>query len=103
MALGLPIVAGRDSGAVPWVVGAVDGVAKCAILVDIESPEAMAQAMEAAFDPGYEERSRLGRQRACAEFSVQRIAECYLTEYRAAVAERACVIAHDEPVLMNQI
>jgi glycosyltransferase involved in cell wall biosynthesis len=39
--MGLPVIAGQDSGAVPWVLG--EG--KCGLLVDIRSPRAIAGAM----------------------------------------------------------
>jgi len=40
-AVGVPAIAGRASGAVPWVLG--DGA--CGVLVDVRSPDALAEAM----------------------------------------------------------
>jgi glycosyltransferase involved in cell wall biosynthesis len=85
MALGLPIVAGRASGAVPWVVGAsADGVAACALLVDVRSAEEICAALAEVFDNGYTARSAAGVARAGSAFTVGTIVKRYLELYTKA-------------------
>lgn len=83
MALGLPIVAGRHSGAVPWVVG-IDNTGNrcCAVLTDVTDSVAIAEAIEEAFDQYYSERSASGYSRARQMFTPKIIAESYLALYR---------------------
>lgn len=80
MALGLPVVAGERSGAVPWVLGTEEGGGA---LVDVRSPEKIAQAILAILsDPAlYARYSRQGRARACAHFSATAVARAYLDLY----------------------
>lgn len=82
MALGLPVVAGRASGAVPWVVGAsTDGIAACAVLVDVRSVEEVSAALAEVFDNGYSERSAAGVARARASFTAGEVVTRYLELY----------------------
>jgi glycosyltransferase involved in cell wall biosynthesis len=72
-ALGVPVIAGRDSGAVPWVVGAHG------LLVDVRSPEALARAM---LDLGQDEPQRRDLAAAAARavrdrFDIGRITDRY--------------------------
>jgi glycosyltransferase involved in cell wall biosynthesis len=78
------VVAGAASGAVPWVVG------DAGLLVDIESDEAMAEAMDRILaDPLLARRlSEAGRASCSARFSAERVAELYEAQYRAALAGR---------------
>ena len=70
MALGLPVVAGRDSGAVPWVMGAdAEGYCAAGVLTDVRVPAAIASALATLFDDGYEARSRAGLVRVRQNFS----------------------------------
>lgn len=80
MALGLPVVAGQASGAVPWVLGAENGGG---MLVDIRSPEKMAEALLTILgDPAlYVRYSTQGRARASAHFSSSAVAQSYLEHY----------------------
>ena len=84
MALGLPIVAGRHSGAVPWVVGIDDTTNnRCsAVLTDVTDPDAIVSAIEEAFDQNYPERSASGYARARQMFSTGVITESYIALYR---------------------
>lgn len=83
LALGLPVVAGRDSGAVPWVVGAAaDGASDCALLVDVRDPAPIEAALERALDADYGRRSACGLQRAQA-FAPAQVADAYVRQYRA--------------------
>ena len=83
MSVGLPVVAGRDSGAVAWVVG------DAGELVDVTSPHAMAEAMLALLlDPATARwRAQLGRDRVRARFSPGAVAEQYEREYELALAQ----------------
>jgi glycosyltransferase involved in cell wall biosynthesis len=79
MALGIAAIAGRDSGAVPWVLD--DGQA--GLLVDVRSPQAIAEAMVLLLeDTDYRQSiSKAGQTRARSEFSPGRIAACYERVY----------------------
>ncbi len=82
MSVGLPVVAGRTSGAVAWVVG------DAGELVDVTRPEAMADAMRALLlDPAAARlRAALGRERVRTCFSPGAVAVQYEREYEAALA-----------------
>lgn len=87
MALGLPVVAGRDSGAVPWVLGfdpARGGGA--GQLTDAQSAPALAHALQAVFDDEYGARSSAGRIRASALFSPLSVVAEYVRRYEAVLA-----------------
>jgi len=85
MAVGLPVVAGADSGAVPWVVG------EAGRLVDVRQPEAIADALECLFaDPELAEKcGELGRKRFLEHFGAPTVAAAYEHEYLAALADAA--------------
>jgi glycosyltransferase involved in cell wall biosynthesis len=85
MSVGLPVIAGRDSGAVAWVVG------DAGELVDVTRPEAMADAMLALLlDPSSaRRRAERGRERVRACFSPQAVAAQYEREYELALAQSA--------------
>jgi L-malate glycosyltransferase len=82
LAAGLPVVAGRASGAVPWVVG------DAGRLVDVTRPDAVAQALHGLLlEPAEADRlGQIGRARVRALFGVDRVAVAYEREYRAALA-----------------
>lgn len=83
MSLGVPVVGGEASGAVPWVIG------EAGRLVDVRSPEAIAQAAlellgnaKALVDFGaLAQSSTMGR------FSSEAVAAAYERHYREVVAE----------------
>jgi glycosyltransferase involved in cell wall biosynthesis len=84
MALGLPIVAGKHTGAVPWVVG-IDETTNnpcCAVLTDVSDSAAITSAIEEAFDQHYPERSASGYARARQMFASNVISESYMALYR---------------------
>lgn len=81
MALGLPVVAGQASGAVPWVLGAGQDDTLPGVLVDVQDVAAITQGLQTVFDADYLARSRTGVTRAQAIFSPAAIAEQYLMEY----------------------
>ncbi len=86
MAMGVPVVAGLRSGAVPWVVG--DG----GLLVDVTRPGEMAAAMgRLADDSDFAVRlGARGRVQALQRFSTSAVAARYEAEYAAAVGQRTC-------------
>jgi glycosyltransferase involved in cell wall biosynthesis len=85
MALGLPVVAGARSGAVPWVAGENQW------LVDVRDVEAIALAMATALTApdAYRYASEVGRSNAIGRFAPAVVANEYLQAYEAAFAARA--------------
>lgn len=81
MALGLAVVAGRDSGGPPEVAGTGQW------LVDVRSPDAMADAMhEALATPArYAAASAAGRERVQTLFSASAVADRYVALYERAL------------------
>lgn len=80
MALGVPVIGGARSGAVPWVVG-VGGV-----LVDVRDPVAIESALIGLMDlPIYKKCREAAILRAREDFSVAKVADAYERLYRAAV------------------
>ncbi len=80
--MGLPVVAGAFSGAVPWVVG---GAGR---LVDVRHPERMTSEMDALLGDARARvtHGRLGRERVREHFGPDVVASRYLEEYEAAIA-----------------
>lgn len=89
MAIGLPIVAGQHSGAVPWVVD------DNATLVDVQDPlamcEALAQQLEQLTHTPDVVAVRLQRaqQSAVQRFSPSNVAAAYLREYERALRQQS--------------
>lgn len=89
MAIGLPVVAGRHSGAVPWVVG------EHGLLVDARDPlalcEAMAQVLQQLRDAAspLHPQLALARTSAQARFGAPAVAAAYVREYEAALQQQA--------------
>lgn len=83
MALGLPVVAGATSGAVPSVIGPVDPVHGCAagLLSDVASSEPVHVALASAFDNLYSTRSMLAIREAHLRFSSSVIVDAYAAQY----------------------
>lgn len=73
----LPVIAGADSGAVPWILD--DG--RVGMLVDVTSPESLRSGMERVMtDAALRERySREGYDRALSSFTLAAVAEQYLS------------------------
>jgi len=82
MALGLPVVAGHSSGAVPWVAGPHQ------TLVDVRCADAIAQGvLQVLEDPMiYRRSSARGRQRVESEFTITRVVDAYVSLYEATIA-----------------
>lgn len=87
MALGLPVVAGRHSGAVPWVLGGEDESMTAGVLVDVRDPAGVYKGLERVFGPEYEAFSSCGAQQAKARFSAEAVAAAYLEIYRHCLAD----------------
>jgi glycosyltransferase involved in cell wall biosynthesis len=84
MALGLPIVAGLKSGAVPWVMGAdANGQSGAGLLTDVRSPRALTQALIELFDDHYEAKSACGRQMANDRYAPLAVTQAYLKRYQS--------------------
>lgn len=81
MAVGLPCVAGQDSGAVPWVVG------DAGVLVDVRDPRAIAEGLlRLLSSPSLvDELGRRGKLRVRSNFTDEAVAAAYLRAYQSAV------------------
>lgn len=91
MAMGLPIVAGKKSGAIPWVVGADPSslISDCALLVDIESAADIAESLDNIFDEGYSKKSAAAKIRAHLLYSPAMVASKYEEHYQAMLKTNA--------------
>ena len=81
----LPVIGGARSGAVPWVLGG----GKAGLLVDVDNPRALAQAIEAVLTQE-KLRKRLaseGYTWAWRNFRQSRVTDLYLDAYRRLLAE----------------
>ncbi len=80
LAVGVPVVAGSASGAVPWVVG------EAGRLVDVTQSQAVAAALSQLLGNSAESDrlGRMGRQRVRAMFSAESVATAYEREYAVA-------------------
>lgn len=88
MALGLPVVAGLMSGAIPWVVGVgADGQSPCAVLTRVRDDVSIVAALERVFDQRYGDRSAAAFARARAVFDPGLVAQAYVGFYEHAIAE----------------
>lgn len=78
LAIGVPVVAGRSSGAVPWVVG------EAGCLVDVRQPAAIQAALAMLLDhaPRAARLGEQGRRRTLERFASDRVAEAYETLYQ---------------------
>lgn len=77
MAMGIPVVAGQSSGAVPWV---VEGAGE---LCDVRSEAAIHSALERVLEPAvYSRCSEAGQARVRGAFTTIAVAEAYLSAYR---------------------
>lgn len=87
MALGLPVVAGENSGAVPWVMGkGASGVAGA--LVDVENPVSIANGLESAFGDSYKTFSAFGFDRVRSKFLKTVVVDDYLGLYQLALKKK---------------
>jgi glycosyltransferase involved in cell wall biosynthesis len=86
MALGLPVIAGSRSGAVPWVMRADEDGFEAGYLVNVQSPNEIADAMERVVGREYPGRSRVARRLAYVRFSADSVADRYFEQYETSVA-----------------
>lgn len=85
MSFGLPVVAGRDSGALPWVLE--DG--KAGLLVDVSNPSAIAAGIVELLESNETARALGERARRRAnDFSPERVVDAYLRIYAAACSAK---------------
>jgi glycosyltransferase involved in cell wall biosynthesis len=85
MAMGLPVVAGKSSGAVPWVVG------NGGVLCDVRQENAIYQAIEKVLLPeNYVRYSNAARERVEAQFTASAVAYAYLEVYQIAI-KKECI------------
>lgn len=84
MAMGLPVVAGESSGAVPWVVG------QHGVLCDVRSQTTITRALIQALEPQrYARLSREGSACAHARFSTANVVDQFYALYTQALEEQA--------------
>lgn len=89
MAIGLPVIAGQHSGAVPWVVG------EHGMLVDVRNPLAMCEALDQLLRRQREapqsvaDELQRARDSVRQRFSAGAVAQAYLHEYEAAMRDRS--------------
>jgi L-malate glycosyltransferase len=78
MAVGVPVIAGEKSGAVPWV------LSHAGLLVDVRKPQLMLNALLTLINNQalYEECAESGRRRAKECFAVKSVVEQYITQYQ---------------------
>jgi glycosyltransferase involved in cell wall biosynthesis len=92
LALGLPVVAGHASGALPWLAGELAGTQ--VRLVDVRSPEAMAEALQALALGRESDSARAAAWSAAAQrsmrerFAPPRVGDALEALYRRALAEQ---------------
>lgn len=85
MAMGLPVVAGESSGAVPWVVGGGG------VLCDVRQEQAICQAIEQVLVPeNYARYSLAARERVETMFTIGMVTNAYMEIYKSAVNEAMC-------------
>lgn len=87
MALGLPVVAGESSGAVPWVMGRKNNNVDCGVLVNVSDINQIVQAIQKIFDNDYNSRSNAGIQIASSTFTPELVAEKYIQRYNKVLSE----------------
>lgn len=79
MAMGLPVVAGKASGAVPWVMGGIGG------LCDVTQPSAIAKALEETLQPErYAQLSQQGIAAIHERFSTAAVVDQFYALYQNA-------------------
>ena len=85
MAQGTPVIAGARSGAVPWV---LDG-GKAGVLVDVEDPRAIANAISdlLASSPRREQLATAGYRHAWTNFRQSQVTDQFLGIYRRVLSE----------------
>lgn len=84
MAMGIPVVAGESSGAVPWVVG------QHGVLCDVHGPATITRALRQALEPDrYAKLSREGSTAAQARFSTANVVDQFYLLYTQALEDPA--------------
>lgn len=83
MSVGMPVVAGKNSGAVPWVLD----WGKAGFLVDITSPDDIAQALEQLIlnKELYEQYSKAGLNNVMNRFTQEVVCQKYVVQYQKVI------------------
>lgn len=82
--MGIPVVAGESSGAVPWVVG------QHGVLCDVHGPATITRALRQALEPDrYAKLSRDGSTAAQARFSTANVVDQFYLLYTQALEDPA--------------
>jgi len=90
MALGLPVVAGRSSGAVPDVMaGDAQGRSPLGLLVDVSRVDDIVGGLDGVFDTQYAARSRAGIERAREHYSTASVVRSYVDRYHRILAKES--------------
>ena len=86
MAMGIPVIAGKRSGGVPWTLD--DG--RAGVLVDVTHPEEIAdQMLRLAADEGERRRwGEAGRRLAVERFHIRSVADAWEAQYEELLAQR---------------
>ncbi|OYW35702.1 MAG: hypothetical protein B7Z35_14625 [Hydrogenophilales bacterium 12-61-10] len=81
MSLGLPVVGGQASGAVPWVIG------EGGVVVDVTSVKEIESALVGLLSdlPAYQRCTQAARKRAQENFAVDQVADAYEATYSNAI------------------
>ncbi|MEM7790635.1 MAG: glycosyltransferase family 4 protein [Verrucomicrobiota bacterium] len=84
MAKGVPVIAGKESGAVPWVLD--DG--RAGVLVDVSNPETLAGSMTLLLndEKEWQKFSQFGYKHAKESFGMSSVADKYLEIYEATLS-----------------
>jgi glycosyltransferase involved in cell wall biosynthesis len=90
-AMGIPVVAGKSSGGVPWVLD--EG--RAGVLVDVSSPDDTAKGMASVLtdDHLYRSLSLLGRTNALERFSSKVVVDQYLAAYDRVLSTSRCQLS----------
>jgi glycosyltransferase involved in cell wall biosynthesis len=94
MAIGVPVIAGRQSGAIPWLLNG----GKCGLLVDVASPKSIASGMRTLLEDNSmgSALAQSGRQKALDEFRLEGVAALYEDVLARAVQEQTHYFAAAE-------
>ena len=86
LAVGVPVVAGERSGAVPWVLD----YGRHGLLVDVTSPSALASGMQRVLDQRdlYDQLASSGRAYVQDRFSIERVTDRYEQEYERLISDQ---------------
>lgn len=86
MALGLPVIAGAKSGAIPWVLGVgIDGTSACGSLVDVTDATSVSLGLNLVFNHNYHKTSKAAYNRAQTLYTPNSVAKSYIEMYKSII------------------